>query len=71
MMDKSHTDCSDDKLFQGTATVDDCHPADTQCIEYINEYVEDVGDDMRVVVHHPVGGCITSTDRDSSATGSV
>ena len=28
-------------------------------------------DDTRVVVHRPVGGCITSTDRDSSATNSI
>ena len=27
--------------------------------------------DTRVDVHHPVGGCITSTDRDYGATGSV
>ena len=47
MMDTSHTDCSDDKLFQGTATVDDCHPADTYCIDYINKYANDVAADMR------------------------
>ena len=51
MMDKSHTDCGDDKLFQGTASVDDCHPGDAHCIEYIEEYVNDVGDDMRNMIY--------------------
>ena len=35
--DSTHTACKDDKLFQGTATVDDCHPGDVECREYIAE----------------------------------